>query len=220
MLLHEVNKQIVDLRYSEFDESELDELKAKAKKLEEKIPAAKTKKVDYEKELEKLKAEIQILEDEMEAEKRAGRAKFKKKVTINYKGQNRRPPYHFTWVRYTPTNDFREFNQWITGYDYTPVKYGKDPFYPIGAKVNASNYWQFGDVVWVKRDLKAYLLDKIKEKKNQIGGEELIKRLQKQFEEQDRYLAEKQWDSIQEMERQIEENGHQVGDDVLRSLGI
>jgi DNA repair exonuclease SbcCD ATPase subunit len=219
MLLHDVNKQLVDLRYSEFDESELDELKAQKTKLEAKIATAKTKKPDYEKELEKLEAEIKETEREIEEDRKAGRAKFKNKSYVTY-GKNRRAPYHFTWVRYTPTNDFREFNSWITGYGYSPVKPGKDPFYPVGAKVNAANYWQFHDVVWVKRDLKEYLLEKVKERKAQIGGKELIDRLTRKIEIEQAYMVENQYNQISDMARQIEENGLEVDDSVLASLGI
>lgn len=281
MLLHEVNKQLVDLRFSEFDESELDELKAKKSKLKTNFAKAESNKnqnmvllekhhesekkhktklatakkaekptdkieadlkknqrlqADAESLIEKhttimqsidteiavVDAHIQTQTDEYEEEKRAGRARFSKKTFIDYKGKNRRPPYHFTWVRYTPTSDppFRDFTQWTTGYEYTPVKYGKDPFYPIGALVNAANYWQFQDVVWVKRDLKAYLLDKIKEKKEQMGGKELIDRLNRQFEKQDKYAVEKEYQNLHDMEKQIKEHEHAVDDSVLTSLGI
>jgi len=228
MLLHDVNKKIVDLRYSAFDESELEELKAKKKASQSKLGKSQKHSVDgmsvttklTAEEIEKLDKEIAELEREMEEDRRAGRARFTQKVFIDYKGKNRRPPYHFTWVRYTPTNDFREFNQWITGYQYTPVKYGKDPFYPIGAKVNASNYWQFDDVVFVKRDLRDYLLDKVNEKKKQLGGQALIDRLNRQIEKEQKFMAEHQMIDLNNMAEQIEKNGYEVDDSVLTSLGI
>lgn len=220
MLIHDVNKRLVDLRYSEFDDSEMEALRKKKEALEKKIETAKAKKPDYEKELEKLESDIKALEDETEEERRAGRARFKTRAYINYKGKNRRPPYHFTWVRYTPTNDYREYNQWITGYGYSPVKYGKDPFYPEGAKVNQANLWQFGDLVWVKRDLKEYLLEKVAEKKRTISGQNVIDRVQAQMEREGASIPRQQLAQLKDMAQQIEDHGHQVEDSVLTSLGI
>ena len=218
MLLHEVNKKLVDLRYSTFDESELDELKAQRDKVGKE--STKTKTADESNQtLEELDAQIKEVADELEENRRAGRAKFKNKEYITYT-QNRRAPYHFTWVRYTSTNDYREFNQWINSYDYTPVKPGKDPFYPTGAHVNTANLWQFSDVVWVKRDLKEYLLEKVAEKKRNISGQELIGRVNRQIEQEQMYLAETEMRSLKDMERQIHENGLDVDDSVLSNLGI
>lgn len=220
MRLDQVQKNIVDLRHSEFDESELDALKAKKKQLEKKAETATTKKPEYEKQIEAVAKEIEELERETEQEKRAGRARFSRKTIIDYRTKGRRPPYWFTWVRYSPNSDppYREFTEWVAGGEYTPVKYGKDPFYPVGATVNQSGYWQFKDAVWIKTDLKEYLLKKIAEQKQQTGGEELIRRLEKQWDAEDQYMAAKKFRSLEDMERRLQDDG--IDDDILRSIGL
>ncbi len=163
--LHQINRHLIDLRYSILDESELDELKAKKAELEKKMKNAKTKKADYEKELSQVEENIEKQKKVYDEERRAGRSKFKKKVYIDNKSE-RRPPYHFTWCRYSPQNNYHELSMWQAKRPhFTPVIYGKDQFCPESVAVNAANYYQLGDVVWVKCDLGAYLALKEEERR-------------------------------------------------------
>jgi len=175
MYLHQINRRIVDLRHSILDESELDELKAKKAEIEK--STAKNKQA----ELLKVEEAIKKQEETYNEERRAGRFAFKKKVYIDYHG-NRRPPYHFTWCRYSATNNYEDLSAWQAQYQYTPVIYGKDQFWPESVYVNASNYYQFGDLVWVKCPLKEYLLRKEEERMLTERGQKKIDAMDSEFD--------------------------------------
>jgi hypothetical protein len=167
MYLHQINRRIVDLRHSILDESELDALNEKKAELEK--STAKGKQAELFKIDEEIKKQKQIYSEE----RRAGRYAFKKKVYIDYDG-NRRPPYHFTWCRYSASNNYEDLSAWQAQYGYTPVIHGKDQFWPESVYVNASNYYQFGDLVWVKCPLKDYLLRREEERKLMERGQKKI----------------------------------------------
>lgn len=184
--IHEINRRLIDLRLSEFDESELDELNAKKAALEKKLGTLKQEGTiaKCQRELDELDKEIEQMKRSYMEDRKAGRAKFKKKVYISYRSANR-PPYHFSWCRYSSSNDYRDLSTWqSTRPWYTPVVYGKDQFMPESVPVNGKNYYTFGDLVWVKCNLSDYLEFKDEERKkvDQQSGRAELQKVEADFE--------------------------------------
>lgn len=92
-----------------------------------------------------------------------GEFAFKKKVYINFFDKGRRPPYWFTWCRYSPNNNYRDLYEWKVEWGYTPVNRDTDPFWPEPVAPNAEGNYVRGDLILVKIPLADHLKRKLEE---------------------------------------------------------
>ena len=98
--------------------------------------------------------------DEKKSNPQDGEYEFDEKVYIDmYGNKESRPPWFFTWCRYSPQNNYREFREWkVTG--YTAVNVDEDKYWPEPLPPNENGHYVFGDVILVKRKL----IDELKER--------------------------------------------------------
>ena len=97
---------------------------------------------------------------------------FKKKTLYKLKQNKSLAPYWFHWIRNDP---FRINSLMIRrGYDYVTCK---DNIVPEGMIKNESGYYQYGDLVLMKCDLRQYLERRIETRK--MSDRQLIATAQK-----------------------------------------
>jgi len=110
-------------------------------------------------------SELDLPEDKKSAEKvkalmyETGEFKFKpgKKMYVNFYDEGRRPPYWFTWCRYSETNNYRDLYEWKQQWGYSPVNRDNDPFWPEPVPPNPDGHYVVGDVILVKVPLVNHL---------------------------------------------------------------
>lgn len=167
--------KIVDLRFSELDEKELEQALEQKKRIEKRIKQTKD-----EAKLAKLKEDLEKVDEEAnkwkllyeKERKEQGFYRFKEdqKHYINYGAPGTRPEYWFSWCRYEPTNGFRDLNEWRHLYGYVPVDPDADPYWPESVEVNAAGHYQFGDLVLVKCPLLRHLERRFLDIRLAMGG--------------------------------------------------
>lgn len=112
-------------------------------------------------------SELLLPSDPKEAKKVQGHMdetcefQFVKKVYVDYYNRGIRPPYWFTWCRYSKTNDYRDLYEWKVMYGYTPVQKGIDPYWPDGVMPDENGFFVVGDLISVKRNLIDHLQESL-----------------------------------------------------------
>lgn len=114
-------------------------------------------------------SELDLPQDEEKAKKakahmdETGEYKFTKKVYVNFYDKGRRPPYWFTWCRYSEKNNYMDLYEWKMTWGYTPVNRDEDPFWPEPTAPNGEGNYVVGDVILVKVKLIDHLKRKLEE---------------------------------------------------------
>ena len=118
-----------------------------------------------------------------------------KKYIDMYGNKEARPPWYFTWCRYDPRNDYREFREWkVSG--YSAVQVDDEEYWPEPLAPNENGHYVFGDVICVKRPL--------------------IDELKYRMEKQSRNTSARS--KIEAFQEQMSRDGVGVPDSVLREL--
>jgi hypothetical protein len=103
---------------------------------------------------------------------KTGEYKFKdgKKVYVNFYDKGRRPPYWFTWCRYSDKNNYMDLYEWRMTWGYTPVNRDEDPFWPEPTAPNPEGHYVVGDVILVKVNLIDHLKRRLEEQSMSSRG--------------------------------------------------
>ena len=102
--------------------------------------------------------------DEENSNPADGRYEFVEKKYVSYQNPEVRPPWYFSWCRYVPQNNFKEFNEWKWRWKFDKVTV-EDGYWPEGLAPDANGVYTTGDVILVKCPLSEY----IKRRKHEIG---------------------------------------------------
>jgi len=94
--------------------------------------------------------------------RKTGVFKFKVKRYIDYSGNVTFPEYAFEWVRYSRTNDYREFQTYQANH-WTKVTPDGD-YWPEGIAPDPEGEFRFGDAILLKQDLRRHLVKKQEDK--------------------------------------------------------
>ena len=123
---------------------------------------------------------------------------------VSYKDPAQRPPWHFWWCRYTPTNGYQDLADANARWGYTPVTLN-DGFWPEGLPCpDVNGKFTNGDTILVKCPIQNYL----KRRKHEIGLSETMAKRVKQ-----------EWHNRLRSEQQAGPGGMDVDESLLRSLG-
>lgn len=159
---------IIDMRFSEID-TNIDDLRSEVSKIKSRLDKTKDEEkravtqgaLDTAEEVLKTEeARLQRMEDE-------GDYDFNKRVLMSFRDNERIPPYFFTWVRYEPSNNYREFREAkVKG--WRPVLKGED-FWPSPLPPDENGYYLAGDVIFMRKSLKDYIMEKIEKQQRNIN---------------------------------------------------
>lgn len=94
---------------------------------------------------------------------KTGEYRFSKKVYINFYDKGRRPPYWFTWCRYSPNNNYQDLYEWKMTWGYIPVNRDTDPFWPEPIAPNPEGNYVLGDLILVRINLIDHIQRKLQE---------------------------------------------------------
>jgi len=159
---------MIDLRYSVIN-SPLDDLKKDRGVIQGRLKKIKDeeKKTAVTKELDEINLKIQTAESELQRMRDEGDYEFKEKVLLSFRDVSRMPPYFFTWKRYEPNNNYREFREAkVDG--WRPVT-KDEPYWPSPLPPDEHGYYVAGDVIWMKRSLKDHIMEKLANEKRNIN---------------------------------------------------
>ena len=128
------------------------------------------------------KAKAELVEQEkleqkrIDAAKASGMFKFRIKRFVDYSGtQGPYPAYAFKWIRYSPTNGYREYQEHVA--NHWSKMFTDEPYWPDGIAPSSEGDFRFGDTILMKQDLKRYLV-KVEEDQllaNRAGKGEMAK---------------------------------------------
>jgi len=65
----------------------------------------------------------------------------------------------FSWCEYNAQDGYRTLNTWRVRSNWEPVMDGEHAYWPEGVQPNAAGYYQFGDLVLVRRSLEEEIAD-------------------------------------------------------------
>jgi hypothetical protein len=94
--------------------------------------------------------------DHEHSDPKTGEYTFIEKVYVDYQNPETRPPWYFSWCRWTDKNNYAEFNEWRTLWKFSKVVI-EDGYWPEGVAPDSNGNYTFGDLIWVKCPLKEYI---------------------------------------------------------------
>ena len=183
-MLQDLNKRIIDFRHSRLKVDE------EISKVERSMRAAKgEKKAELQSKIEELKKERKRQFDKAEYE-------FIEKNYIDYSGKRvAKPPYFFSWCRYTSHNEYRDLEREKHQREYYPVVADKDKFAPEGLSPK-NGYYIFGDLILVKRPLTRQIQERMEQIKRARGATNEFKKFQRELDQHGAAISDNEMDKF------------------------